>query len=54
MTQSNFSDGNTVELKSGGPTMTIKWIENGEAYCEWFDGKKVSGQTFSLSSLTAS
>jgi uncharacterized protein YodC (DUF2158 family) len=36
--------GDLVQLKSGGPTMTIRWIEDGEAFCEWFDGKKVVGQ----------
>jgi len=32
--------------------MTIRWIEDGEAYCEWFDGKKNLGAKFALPQLT--
>ncbi|WP_374293103.1 YodC family protein [Paenirhodobacter enshiensis] len=44
--------GCVVQLKSGGPLMTVAWIENGEAYCEWFDNKKKEGSTFQVTSLT--
>jgi uncharacterized protein YodC (DUF2158 family) len=44
--------GDVVQLKSGGPMMTISWIEDDQAYCEWFDGKKPMGQKFLLTSLT--
>lgn len=44
--------GDVVKLKSGGPLMTIKFIENGEAYCEWFDNKTKLGDRFALTSLT--
>jgi len=44
----SFSAGDTVKLKSGGEMMTIKWIENGEAYCEWFEKSEVKGHKFSL------
>lgn len=47
----NFEVGTVVQLKSGGPAMTIKWIEDNEAYCQWFAGDKVAGDTFPLQSL---
>ena len=36
-----FKIGDTVELKSGGPTMTVDSIteETGEIYCKWFAGE---------------
>lgn len=43
--------GDVVELKSGGPSMTIKWIKEDDAWCEWFDGKKAEGRKFALVSL---
>lgn len=44
--------GDVVQLKSGGPLMTISWVENGSAYCEWFDDKKNTGASFPITSLT--
>jgi uncharacterized protein YodC (DUF2158 family) len=44
--------GDVVRLKSGSPTMTVEWVEDGEAYCVWFDGKKQTGSKFQVSSLT--
>ena len=46
-----FEVGAVVQLKSGGPAMTIKWIENEEAYCQWFTGDKVAGESFPLHSI---
>ncbi|HKT27884.1 YodC family protein [Dyella sp.] len=38
---SDFKPGDVVQLKSGGPVMTIKFIdEDEEAFCEWFDKKE--------------
>jgi uncharacterized protein YodC (DUF2158 family) len=31
-----MQSGSLVRLKSGGPTMTIGWIGNTEAECNWF------------------
>jgi len=32
--------GDVVELKSGGPTMTVSNIDkNGQIYCQWFAGE---------------
>lgn len=36
---SNFKPGDVVELKSGGPDMTVSAIHEDSAYCEWFDHK---------------
>jgi uncharacterized protein YodC (DUF2158 family) len=46
--------GSTVVLKSGGPLMTVKWIDGTEVYCEWFDGKKLVGDKFLTTSLEIS
>lgn len=31
--------GNLVQLKSGGPIMTIGWTKDGSTYCNWFDDR---------------
>lgn len=48
----NFSKGDTVRLKSGGPTMTIENIQtikgNVNIVCTWFDkDNKYFSQSFS-------
>lgn len=42
--------GDSVQLKSGGPTMTIARLENNDldAVCGWFDGKKETLATFAV------
>jgi uncharacterized protein YodC (DUF2158 family) len=44
-----FKVGNIVQLKSGGPPMTVKSVEalDGECFCEWFgDGSTLKSHTF--------
>jgi uncharacterized protein YodC (DUF2158 family) len=51
---SELKAGNTVRLKSGGPLMTISWIDNESAMarCEWFDkNNSFSSNDFYLDSL---
>ena len=36
-----FNVGDVVEMKSGGPHMTVEKGEGGTVYCAWFDGKDV-------------
>jgi uncharacterized protein YodC (DUF2158 family) len=49
--------GDTVELKSGGPVMTVSSIgaivEGGKvyAYCDWFEGSKNMQASFPLTSV---
>jgi|HubBroStandDraft_5_1064220.scaffolds.fasta_scaffold151335_1 uncharacterized protein YodC (DUF2158 family) len=47
--------GDTVKLKSGGPTMTVsklkEWKGVMEARCEWFDGNQKNEGSFPLTSL---
>jgi len=48
-----FKIGDTVELKSGGPAMTVNSIteETGEIYCQWFAGDEVKDGYFPPDSL---
>jgi uncharacterized protein YodC (DUF2158 family) len=56
----NIKAGDLVERKSGGPIMTVRYtddytmaagINNGDAYCEWFDGKTLKWRVFDLGEL---
>ncbi|WP_326525899.1 YodC family protein [Sphingomonas sp.] len=44
--------GDIVQLKSGGPYMTVEWIEDGVAFCSWFDVKKQIKDRFQIVALT--
>jgi len=57
---SQINPGSIVQLKSGGPVMTVNWIERRKdglwyAFCEWFiqDAApwKKDGAVFPLTSL---
>jgi uncharacterized protein YodC (DUF2158 family) len=51
-----FEAGDTVQLKSGGPAMTVKQFNvdgpfEGQFYCQWFGGKKLEQGYFAPESL---
>ncbi len=37
----DFKPGDTVQLNSGGPLMTVMAVSGAEVQCQWFDAKKV-------------
>jgi uncharacterized protein YodC (DUF2158 family) len=48
----NIKPGDVVQLKSGGPLMTVEKIVGDSAKCDWFDEKhKQCGGIFPLHSL---
>ena len=47
-----FDIGDTVQLRSGGPVMTIEQVIDGKsARCVWFDGSKKINSVFALATL---
>ena len=46
-----LSEGQLVELKSGGPKMTVKSLGGSNAVCTWFSDQKLSERTFPFTSL---
>jgi len=52
MTDRQFSPGDVVVLKSGGPRMTIAAVDKQNALCEWFsDDQNPLSRSFALTSL---
>lgn len=51
MTTKEVKPGAVVELKSGGPRMTVHWVEHGKAWCQWFSGVEVRGEKFAIAML---
>ena len=49
----NFKAGDTVRLKSGGPLMTISYVNQSNDFvgCEWFDDKNLKSGDFRRTSL---
>lgn len=37
MNENSISAGDVVELKSGGPLMTVEGVDDNVAKCTWFD-----------------
>jgi uncharacterized protein YodC (DUF2158 family) len=49
---SNIKVGAVVQLKSGGPKMTVKSIMSPSAVgCQWFEGAKLQNGVFDSASL---
>jgi len=51
-----FKEGDIVQLKSGGPTMTIIVLDHssGEATCSWLEGRKPTEDIFDVVALELS
>lgn len=47
----SIKKGNVVELKSGGPKMTVNSIEAGIANCIWFGGHDRLNGDFNIDAL---
>lgn len=47
----DFHAGDTVKLKSGGPDMTVDWIDKDSARCSWFIDNVLNKGVFQLTSL---
>jgi uncharacterized protein YodC (DUF2158 family) len=52
MSDEKLEAGDVVYVKSGGPAMTLAWINDKESYCQWFDGNENKGAKFSPKALT--
>jgi uncharacterized protein YodC (DUF2158 family) len=51
-TMENFQVGDVVQLKSGGPSMTVYEVSrDGSLFCQWFDNGAVKGQSFKAQQL---
>jgi uncharacterized protein YodC (DUF2158 family) len=49
---SDIKAGDRVQVKSGGPTMTVESIgKDGTVYCVWFDGSTEKKSNFNSASL---
>jgi uncharacterized protein YodC (DUF2158 family) len=48
----NLQVGDVVQLKSGGPQMTIDEISGDQAHCVWFVGDDQRGNWFGQDALT--
>ena len=46
-----FQQGDVVELKSGGPKMTIHGVKGSKATCVWFVGKDKKQDVFEVGTL---
>lgn len=47
----SFSEGDIVRVKSGGPAMTIQWVDGKSAFCIWYDGNTHQEASIALSAL---
>jgi uncharacterized protein YodC (DUF2158 family) len=60
MPQSDIKAGDIVQLKSGGPDMTVTQIgqkgyeDHDSAWCSWFEGNKAQNGVYALVALKKS
>ena len=48
-----FKPGDTVRLRSGGPVMTVEFVEGEKTWCLWFDNLDVKRHQFRAAALEA-
>jgi len=46
-----FQEGDLVQLKSGGPRMTVEGYEDGLVVCVWFEGNNRKSNVFKEATL---
>lgn len=46
-----FKVGDIVQLKSGGPPMTVKALDGDDVICMWFEGKRTLDGRFPAETL---
>ncbi len=46
-----FAIGSIVKLKSGGPDMSVKFVNGYNYTCQWFAGKKLEQGIFHVDTL---
>jgi uncharacterized protein YodC (DUF2158 family) len=51
MAKHEVKPGDTVKLRSGGPTMTAQYMNNQGWKCSWFDADNLKEGYFALNSL---
>jgi len=48
----NFEIGDVVQLRSGGPKMTVHGlVSDGDIVCQWFEGNEVHEESFPKDAL---
>lgn len=50
-TMSSFKPGDTVQLNSGSPPMTVRVVEGDWVFCDWFEGTKKCEDKFLAATL---
>lgn len=51
-TMEDFEIGNVVQLRSGGPKMTVHGlVSDGDVICQWFEGNAVHEESFPREAL---
>ena len=50
----SFNVGDVVQLKSGGPSMTVAEVDGTDIWCVWFDKTDQKGANFTAATLAPS